>query len=127
MTGPRDRAARRVVVTRPAAHRLRGPRPTPLREIDEQTGVGAVYMRSLMRAQLRLAVLTLLVVLGTLAALPLVFLLAPAVREVTLLGIPVPWVVLGVLVYPLLLAAGGYYVRQAERTERDFADLLDDR
>jgi hypothetical protein len=92
-------------------------------EIDAQTVIGDVYMRSLMRTQLRLALTVIVVVGGSLASVPLLTHLAPAARTIEVLGIPALWLVLGVLVYPLLLAAGWWYVRQAERTEADFVDL----
>ena len=37
---------------------------------------------------------------------------------------PLGWLLLGVLVYPALVALGWAYVRRAERNERDFADIL---
>ncbi|HSK25571.1 MAG TPA: hypothetical protein VK894_01495 [Jiangellales bacterium] len=119
-----DREQRRVVVTSPRMRATRARRRAATREIDEQTRLGDVYMRSLMRAQLRLGLLTAGGVLGLLAALPLLFLVAPEVREVELLGVPLPWVLLGVLVYPVLVVTAWLYVRQAERVERDFTDLV---
>jgi uncharacterized BrkB/YihY/UPF0761 family membrane protein len=114
-----------VRVTSP---RTRAPRPrrtTITSEIDAQTQVGEVYMRSLMRTQLRLALLLLGVVGLLLAGLPLLFVVAPQLREVRLLGIPLPWLLLGVVVHPTLIIAGWLYCRQSERTERDFAELVE--
>ena len=45
--------------------------------------------------------------------------------EAHLLGLPLPWLLLGVLVYPAMLGLGWFYVRQAERNEHDFTDLVD--
>jgi hypothetical protein len=39
----------------------------------------------------------------------------------------VPWVILGVLVYPVVALTARYYVRHAEAIERDFTDLVDRR
>ena len=97
---------------------------TATSEIDEQTRLGEVYMRSLIRTQLRLGLLTAGAVLGLFGALPLIFLVAPRLREVELLGVPLPWVLLGVVVYPFLVAAAWLHVRQAERVERDFTELV---
>jgi hypothetical protein len=95
------------------------------RDIDEQTQLGEVYVASLVRAQLRLA-LTVCSVFGCLlGGLPLLFALQPAFRDLRMLGAPLAWLVLGVVVYPALLAGGWFYVRQAERNERDFADLVE--
>lgn len=112
MTGPRTRAVRR-------------PRYPVTREIDEQTGLGEAYMRSLLRAQLRLAVGLCLLLGVVVAGLPLLFALVPEVRERTVLGVPLPWLVLGGLIYPWFVACGWWYVRQAERNEDDFAELVD--
>jgi hypothetical protein len=117
---------RRVTVTSP---RTRAARPAPrgevARDIDEQTRLGEVYIASLMRAQLRLA-LTVCSVFGCLlGGLPLLFALQPALRGLRVLGVPFAWLVLGVVVYPALLAGGWLYVRQAESNERDFADLVE--
>lgn len=120
--------ARRVRVTSPrtgAVHRP--PRRRATEDIDEQTVVGELYMRSLIRTQLRLG----LGVLGafglTVGALPLLFLLAPALQDVTVLGVELPWLLLGVGAYPVIGLAAWAYLRAAERAERDFADLVERR
>lgn len=95
------------------------------REIDAQTEVGELYMRSLLASQLRLALLVLGAVAVLLGGLPALFVLVPEVRSVEVLGLPLPWLLLGGIVYPLLIGMGWFYVRQAERTEGDFADLVD--
>ena len=115
----------RVRVTSPRRSARAAPRPTAgTQEIDAQTALGAVYMRSLVRTQLRLAVTVLVLVVGPLAALPLVFVLAPGIREVSALGLPLPWLLLGVLVHPVLVGAGWWYARRAERADAEFAELV---
>ena len=59
-----------------------------------------------------------------LGGLPLLFALVRRCREARVLGLPLPWLLLGVLVYPTLWFAARYYVRQAERNEAEFADVL---
>ncbi len=120
MTGPQ-----RVRVTSPRTGAARRRRTTITSEIDAQTQVGEVYMRSLLRTQLRLAMGVLAVVGLLLGGLPLLFAVVPSLREVTVLGLPLPWLLLGVLVHPVLLAAAWVYCRQAERIERDFAELVE--
>ncbi|HEY8652904.1 MAG TPA: hypothetical protein VIL87_07390 [Dermatophilaceae bacterium] len=115
ITSPRRAAARRSP-TRPATT-----------EIDEQTGLGKVYMAALLRAQLRLTVSVLVAVAAGLGVLPLLFLVVPAIHELRVWLIPLPWIILGVLVYPVVALAALYYVRHAEAIERDFADLVDRR
>ncbi|CCH33613.1 putative membrane protein [Saccharothrix espanaensis DSM 44229] len=116
----------RVVVTSPRTRAPRAPRPYPAsREIDEQSDLGAVYMRSLIRTQRRLGLLLCAVVCGSVAGLPLVFTLVPSVAAQRLFGLPLPWLLLGGLVFPVFVAAGWFYVRQAERGEREFAELVE--
>ena len=50
------------------------------RDLDEQTGLGDVYLAGLMRAQLRLSLAVLGLTIGGLAALPVVLTLVPATR-----------------------------------------------
>ena len=103
---------------RAAAHR-------PVRrEIDEQTIVGEVYMRSLVRLQLRLAVGICLIFAVLLGGLPILFTLEPGMSRTQWLGVPLPWLLLGVVVYPVLVVTAWFYVRQAERNERDFSELV---
>ena len=48
---------------------------------------------------------------------------APTLTNVLVLGLIVPWLVLGVLVYPLLIALAWFAVRQSERNEDAFRDV----
>jgi hypothetical protein len=115
---------RRVRVTATRA-RVRRPEALPAsREIDEQTALGSAYMDSLIGAQLRLALRVLSATVGVLVLVPALFVLIPPARSAQLLGVPLPWLGLGVLVYPALWVAARYYVRQAERHEKAFTDLV---
>lgn len=119
-------APRRVRVTSPRRNAVvRGPQRPVSTDIREQTGLGELYMHSLIRAQLRLSLTVLAVTAVLLGGLPLAFLLLPATQDVHVWRIPLPWLVLGVAVYPVVLAASRYYVRQAERIEREFVALVE--
>jgi len=107
--------------------RARPPAQPGTRDIDEQTQVGEVYMRSLLRSQLRHGIITLLLLSIALASLPIVFQVVPGLLRIRVYSVPLPWLVLGVLVYPVLLVAAWWYVRAAERTDRDFAELVEHR
>jgi hypothetical protein len=117
--------ARRVAVTSPRTRPAARPHYPVTQEIDEQTRLGEVYMRSLIRSQLRLALFVCTALACLVGGLPLVFMLAPRLREARLLGVPLPWVLLAGLIYPMFVGCAWWYVRQAERTEHDFADLVD--
>ncbi|WP_176723527.1 hypothetical protein [Streptomyces sp. TverLS-915] len=113
---PAEQAPRREVVTgdRKAVRRPAG-RRTQL-EIHEQTPLGAAYVRSLMRSQLRTGLAALAVLALPVVTLPLFLgaLRSPATT----------WAVLGFACYPVLVALAWAYVRRAERNERDFARLV---
>jgi hypothetical protein len=111
----------RVRVTGPPSRRPAAARTS---DIDAGTRLGSVYMRSLLREQLRLALGVLAVMGLTIGLLPLAFYLAPELSDVRLLGVPLGWLLLGVVVYPALVGLGWGYVRRAERNERDFAEIL---
>jgi hypothetical protein len=93
-------------------------------ELAEQTRVGEALVRGLVRAQLALALRLSIVVAVGLGALPLLFAVAPAVGQVTVVGVNLPWVLLGALAYPFLFAVGLAYVRLARRNEQDFVSLV---
>lgn len=117
---------RRVTVTSPRTHAARVPRRWPVaRDLDEQTELGAVYTRALMRAQLRLALCTVGIVAAVVAGLPLAFALAPPLGRARLWGMPVPWLVLGLCVQPIWIATAGRHVWRAERIEREFVELVE--
>jgi hypothetical protein len=94
-------------------------------ELAEQSGVGEALVTGLMRAQLGLALRLAVVVAIGLGGLPLLFAVAPAVAGARLFGVPLPWLLLGLVAYPFLFVVGAAYVWLSERTEREFADLVD--
>jgi hypothetical protein len=97
----------------------------PRQELEEQTRVGDVFVRGLVRAQLALALRLAAIVAVGLGLLPLLFAVAPNVASVKVFGMALPWLLLGVLAYPFLLVVGWVYTRMAERNERDFAELVE--
>jgi hypothetical protein len=117
--------APRVRITHPRTDAVRpAPSRAPVAEIDEQTSLGAVYMSSLIRSQRRLALTVCAWIALLLGGVALLGAYAPRLVAMRVLGIPLPWLVLGGLVYPALIALGWYTVRNAERTERDFLELV---
>ena len=115
-------APARVRVTAPRSVRAR--RTSIASEIDAQSTVGEVYMRSLMRSQLRLALQVVLLLVVSVGSLPLLFELSPGLRQSRLLGVPVPWLLVGVCAYPVLIGLAWFYLRRAERNEADFHDMV---
>jgi uncharacterized BrkB/YihY/UPF0761 family membrane protein len=102
----------------------RPPDRSPTSEIHEQTQVGEVYMRSLLRSQLRQAITVVALMVLILATLPLVFAWQPQLSATRVLGLPLAWLVIGGLLYPLMMIGAWWLERAADRTERDFAEIL---
>jgi hypothetical protein len=117
--------AQRVRVTHPRTEAARrGAVRPPSREIDEQTALGELYMTSLIRTQRRLAVIVCSAVAVLLVGIALLPVIVPRWTQLRFAGISLPWLVLGIGVYPGLVALGVYAVRQAERNERAFTELV---
>jgi hypothetical protein len=118
-------APRRIRVTSPRTSAARrSTSHTGTREIDEQTRVGEVYMHSLIQSQLRLALAVIVGAAVMLGGLPLLFWLVPATRTFSVFGLPLPWLLLGVVVYPVVYVAARVYVRKAERIEAEFTEFV---
>lgn len=115
----------RVRVTAPQRDaRRRADRPSRRSELTEQTALGEIYLAALLRAQLRLGLAVLSVAAVVLVGIPLLFLLVPQVAAVRLGPAPLPWVVVGLTLYPVAALGARFYVAQCERLERDFVDLV---
>ena len=118
-------APSRVRITSPRMGTPRRGAVRPItRELDEQTEVGEVYLGSLIRAQRRLAVRICLTAAVVLGGLPLLFAAVPATSSVHLAGVPLPWLLLGVAAYPVMLGLGWRAVVGAERNEQEFTALV---
>lgn len=116
----------RVRVTSPWTERPRSqPRRSATSEIDAQSEVGEIYLRTLLRAQLRAGLAVLAVLVLTIGMLPLVFWLVPALTRWHVLGMPVSWGLLAFGCYPVLVLLAWRYVRVAERNERAFARVVE--
>ena len=140
----------RVRVTAPQRDaRRRADRPSRRSELTEQTALGEIYLAALLRAQLRLGLAVLsvaalvladtrasadtdedragrdrMIALAETVGIPLLFLLVPQVAAVRLGPAPLPWVVVGLTLYPVAALGARFYVAQCERLERDFVDLV---
>lgn len=114
----------RVRVTAPGT----GAAPFPVsRELDEQSEVGELIIGSLIRSQLRLALVVGGGFLLILLSVPVLLAFLPVIAELSILGVPAPWILLGVGVYPLVIGCGLLYVLSAQRNETRYRDLVDGR
>ena len=117
----------RVRVTAP---RTGGPAASARPEARAPGGAGAptsdiqgVYVRSLIRSQLRIGLVFAagFAIATALFALALAF--TPALDETFVAGVPVSWLLLAVGVYPLALTVAALYVRAASRNESRYRSL----
>ncbi len=95
-------------------------------EVQEQTEIGDAMIRGLERAQLSLATRVAAAVGLLFAVVPVLLLVFPDVADVVVFGVRLPWLLAVSVPLPILLVAGWFYIRAAERNEQDFADLVDD-
>jgi hypothetical protein len=94
-------------------------------ELEEQTSVGEALVRNLVRAQLRMALGLALLTAVLFGGLPLAFYLSPTFATTAVFGVRLPWLLLGVLPFPVLFAIGLWYNRLAERHEKDFVNMVE--
>jgi uncharacterized BrkB/YihY/UPF0761 family membrane protein len=110
---------RRIAVTSPQtrlalAGGRRGVPPAP----PHLAPADAERARWIHRRQLRYALIVLGLLAALLLGLPVLLAAAPWLDEVRFAGIPVSWLAVAVLPYPVLVALAWCQLRWAERTER---------
>ncbi|MBT2517944.1 hypothetical protein J7E29_10905 [Streptomyces sp. ISL-90] len=119
VTAPRHGTA--AASARPAPGRTLGaPAPAPTSDI------AGVYVRSLIRSQLRLAIVVATGFAAATALFVLAIALVPALDSTFVFGVPLSWLLLGVGVYPLAITVGGLYVRAATRNEARYRSLTEE-
>lgn len=115
---------------RPARVRVTAPRPgepiaAPAEHPSiERSDTATVYVRSLIRSQLRLAIVCATGFVVSLGMLWLVLAAAPALDGVLLLGAPVSWLLLGFGAYPAILAFALIFIVTSTRNEAGFRSLV---
>ena len=96
-----------------------------LGDVQGDTAHSRVLVRSLARAQLGLSLLCLALAVALIASLPAAAALLPGARHIRLAGLPLTLIILGAGIYPVLMAVGWFYSRQARQLETRFVDLVD--
>jgi hypothetical protein len=66
----------------------------------------------------------LAIALAVTASFPVIAALAPGITRITVAGLPLTLIVLGFAFYPVLLAIGWFYNRQARQLEARFTELV---
>ncbi|MEU6699674.1 hypothetical protein [Pseudonocardia sp. NPDC046786] len=117
---------RRVAVTAPPEPGVRS-RPVPSRPVPETLldPARAELARRTRRAQVRRATLTLVCGALLLLGVPVLLRVAPGLSEWRVAGLPLGWIVVAWLPYPLLALLAWWHLRGAERAERAGPDEPD--
>ena len=95
-----------------------------LQEIAEQTPYGEILLEDLIRRQLRLGVSVAAVFLIILFGLPLMNLGFPGLVQMHVLGLPMAWLGLAMLIYPFVWVLAWYFVVTSRKYEDEFTELV---
>jgi hypothetical protein len=112
-----NRPPRRVAVTSPQTRVALGGRRGPPARAPRLTPAELARAELIRARQLRRAVTALLAGGAFLVGLPLLLQFAPALDHVRLLGIPLSWLAVAVLPWPVLAGLAWWQLRRAERAE----------
>jgi membrane protein implicated in regulation of membrane protease activity len=88
--------------------------------------VGQLFVRSLIRTQLRLALVVAGGFLLVLGAFPLFLAVVPGLAGIQVAGVPFDWLLLGAGIYPVTGISAWLYIRSAARNEARYRDLAGD-
>jgi len=116
----------RVTAPRPGSAAASA-RPSPHPGTEAPTSdIAGVYVRSLIRSQLRLGVVFAVGFVVATALFVLAIAFVPELDTTFVLGVPLSWLLLGTGVYPLAITVAGLYVRAASRNEARYRSLTED-
>ncbi|PRB67566.1 hypothetical protein [Arthrobacter sp. MYb213] len=115
----------RFAQQRPQRVRVQAPQDASLNIPATQPEQSAenFYVRQLIRSQLRLAMAVAAGLLIMLVGISAILAFWPVVSQIMLFNIPLPWWILGVGIYPLIIIAGMLYNRTAARNERRYRSI----
>lgn len=117
----------RRVAVRAVPRRSSSARSLPVPDdLYDADSYGETLLRSLMRAQLGVTLGVLLPAAAVVATYPLLSVLVPSLRGVTVGPVPLSVLILGFGIYPPLVMLAFAYVRRARRVEERFVGLLRD-
>lgn len=125
---PQEHPPGRLAQQRPLRVRVKAPQDASLTVAAARPEHTAqeFYIRQLIRSQFRLAVAVASGLLAMLVGISALLALSPAVYEFTMWGIPLPWWILGLGMYPLIIIAGILYNRAAARNEERYRSISRD-
>ena len=125
VTAPRAATPRSVPAggTAPHGPALASGSSAAARDAAEQSDAGQIFIRSLIRSQLRLGLVVAGGFLLILLAFVLILGVVPGLAHSTIAGLPFDWVLLGAGIYPVTGLSAWLYVRTAARNEARYRDL----
>lgn len=130
MTPPSPHDEARGAASQPARVRVTAPRPgtesDPPQPPAESGDPAALYVRSLIRSQRRLAIVCAVAFVVILAAVPVAFGALPWLDDARVGPVPMSWLVLGVGMFPVIIVIAALYERAATRNESRYRSLADD-
>ena len=88
--------------------------------------IAGVYVRSLIRSQLRLGIVFAVGFAIATASFVIAITLVPQLDTTFVFGVPLSWLLLGAGVYPLAITVGALYVRAASRNESRYRSLTEE-
>jgi fatty acid desaturase len=94
-------------------------------ELEEQTSYGEELVSQLIGTQLRTAVRLWISTVLFLAALPALFFFVPGLADVSFAGVGLPWLLIGLVPFPLLFGMAYWYNSRAERQEQAFVAMVE--
>ena len=113
----------RVTVTHPRTVAVtRGPRPGI--RVEASAPISPRQLRLLMRAQLRLSLTYVSLVGALLVVVPILLAHVDWLSTKRIAGVPLAWLIVGGLFFPVFVIVGRFYVRSVERLERRFVELV---
>jgi hypothetical protein len=116
----------RVTAPRPGSAAA-SDRPITGGQADAPTSdIAGVYVRSLIRSQLRIAIVFAVGFAAATALFVLAIALVPVLDATFVVGVPLSWLLLGVGVYPLAITVGALYLRAATRNESRYRSLTEE-
>ncbi|MDO5744632.1 MAG: hypothetical protein Q4P23_09180 [Micrococcaceae bacterium] len=103
--------------------RVSAPAGTMLNIVRRSAPADTFYVQSLIRSQLRLAVSVALGFLLLLVGMAVLVVAWPQINNIRLATIPLPWWLLGVGVYPLIMLSAILFTKAAARNEAKYRSI----
>ena len=99
--------------------------PLALPNTELPSGLSELALQTLMRAQLRMGLRYLFVIVFALVAVPLFLVNTSVLDHRSFIGVPITWIVIGAGFFPLLLGVAVSYTRSISRLEAAYLQMVE--